>query len=112
MTLGGDKRRHKRVGVSWTGEALETSGSATTVEIVNVSEHGLGVVSLSPMRPSARYRFKLQGWTETPLDGVVRWSEVGDVKTYAGIEFVGLTRKQELALRELVARYDREDWGP
>ena len=111
MSLGQEKRRHKRVGVSWTGEAIDDTGPPTTVEIVNVSETGLGIVSLSPMQPSARYRFRPQGWMEAPLDGIVRWSEIGEVQTYAGVEFVAPTRKQQIALRELIARYDREDWG-
>jgi len=111
MALGSDKRKHKRIGVSWTGQALDEFGPPANVEIVNISETGLGVVSLSPMKPSARFRFKLQGWTEAPLEGIVRWVEVGDIQTYAGIEFVTPTRKQQIALRELIGRYDREDWG-
>lgn len=111
MAEGIDKRRHKRIGVSWSGQAIDDIGPPANVEIVNISENGMGVVSLLPMQPAARFRFKLQSWTESPLQGVVRWSEIGEVQTYAGIEFVAPTRKQQIALRELIERYDREDWG-
>ena len=111
MASGRERRRHKRVGVTWTVQAVESSGPPSTVEIVNVSESGLGVVSFVRMEPSARYQFRLQGWTEAPLEGVVRWAEIGDVRTYAGIEFVAPSDRQLAALRELIARFDEEDWG-
>src|SRR5690349_18467544 len=106
-----EKRRHRRVAVSWTAEAFDESRPFANVEIVNVSENGLGLVSFAPMRPPQRYRFKPQGWTESPIEGVVRWSEVGEIQTYAGVEFVSPTAQQLRALRDLIDRYDKEDWG-
>ena len=97
--------------MTWSGEAQSSVDAAATVEIVNVSESGLGIVSQSPMRPGERYRFKFAGWTHDPVEGVVRWSEVGKTQTYAGIQFVLPTVAQSLALRELIGRYDEEDWG-
>jgi hypothetical protein len=106
-----ERRRHKRIAVTWAGEALSEPDNFMTVEIVNVSQSGLGVVSLSPMPLNGRYRIKFPGWTSSPLEGVVKWSDVGEIKTYAGIEFVAPTIEQLARLRELIARYDREDWG-
>ncbi len=106
-----ERRRHKRVAVTWTAEALADAEPSGTVEIVNVSESGLGVVSLTPMPPGARFRFKLPAWPHAPIEGIVRWSDVGEVQTYAGIEFVAPTPLQAEALRALIARYDKEDWG-
>ena len=111
MGYGMDRRRHKRVAVTWTAEAHAEAEPFGTVEVVNVSESGLGVVSLSPMRPGQRFRFKLPSWNEPPIEGVVRWSDVGDVQTYAGIEFSSPSLSQMEALRALIARFDREDWG-
>ena len=111
MTFGKDRRRHKRVAVTWTAEALEDEEPIGTVEIVNVSESGLGIVSLAAMHPDTRYRFKLPAWPQPPIEGIVRWADVGDVQTYAGIEFVKPSAEQLAALRALIARYDREDWG-
>jgi hypothetical protein len=111
MSDGRERRRHKRIAVTWPGEAQTTVDESATVEIVNVSEDGLGIVSQSPMRPGERYRFKFAGWAQEPVDGVVRWSEVGKAQTYAGIEFESPTLAQSLALRELIGRYDKEDWG-
>ena len=111
MASGEERRRHRRVAVTWTAQAFDEARPVGTVEIVNVSESGLGIVSLTPMHAGARYLFKLPAWTEPPIEGVVRWADVGDVQTYAGVEFVDPTAAQLEALRALIARFDTEDWG-
>jgi|ERR1700730_17440311 len=106
-----DRRRHKRIAVAWTGEVLIEANQFSSVEIVNVSMSGLGVMSLTPMQRGTHYLFRFPGWTELPIAGIVRWTDEGEVKNYAGIEFVAPTLKQLAALRELTSRYDKEDWG-
>lgn len=110
MAGGQERRRHKRIAVTWTGEA-QGDRQYATVEVINVSESGLGLVSLSPMQQGAIYSFKFAGWSEAPVEVVVRWSDIGQVQTYAGVEFVKLTEQQNAALTELIARFDKEDWG-
>jgi PilZ domain-containing protein len=111
MPDGKDRRRHKRIAVTWAGEALSGTDRFSNVEIVNISISGLGAISLSPMQRGSHYLFRFPGWTELPIAGVVRWADEGEVQSYVGIEFVSPTEKQLAALRELIARYDKEDWG-
>lgn len=105
-----ERRRHKRVAVTWIAQAQAHEQQPFTVEIVNVSVNGLGVISLSPMSAGGRYFFKFSSWTEDPVEGVVRWSDIGPVQTYAGIEFFAPTHQQASALQKLIRRYDKEDW--
>lgn len=111
MTDGSERRRHKRVAVTWNGEARKDPESAISVEIANISEAGVGIVSFKPMYPGEYYVIQFTAWKELPIGGVVRWSDVGEVQTYAGIQFVAPSKQQLAALRELIARYDKEDWG-
>jgi hypothetical protein len=106
-----ERRRHRRYGTSQTGEAMQQPSNPFVVEIVNVSESGLGVVSVRDLDVGGEYYFRLPDWNRAPLKGVVRWVENYGGPTYAGVELVELSDEAARALRELVAKYDRSDWG-
>jgi len=106
-----ERRRHRRYGVSWNAEVTEGSATPFVVEVANVSEGGLCIVSVRTIEVGASIFFKLSQWTEAPLQGVVRWVEHFGGPTYAGIQFQGVTETQRLALRKLVDSIDIEDWG-
>ena len=86
------------------------SGEPFVVEVVNVSTSGLGVSSVKPLHVGQAYLFKITGWKLRPIKGLIRWVE-GEGPTYAGIEFVEVTRAQRDELDALIAQFDVEDWG-
>jgi hypothetical protein len=106
-----DRRRHRRYGVSWNAEVVEGSSSPFVVEVANVSEGGLCIVSVRTIDVGSAFYFKLSQWTEAPLHGIVRWVENTGGPTYAGIQFESMNESQRSALRKLVATFDIEDWG-
>lgn len=81
------------------------------VEVANVSEGGLCIVSVRGIEVGENFFFKLSQWTEAPLQGVVAWVEQFGGPTYAGVQFVNVTERQRIALRKTVEAIDIEDWG-
>lgn len=106
-----ERRRHRRYGVSWSAEISEGSASPFVVEVANVSEGGLCIVSVRNIDVGTSLYLRLSQWDEAPLHGVVRWVEQYGGPTYAGVQFDGVTDRQSAALRALVTSIDREDWG-
>jgi len=106
-----ERRRHRRYATSQTAEASDQTSQPFVVEIVNVSESGLGIVSVRDLEVGAEFLFRLPDWTGVPLRGVVRWIENYGGPSYAGVEFVEIGKAQADALREFVAKMDQTDWG-
>ena len=106
-----ERRRHRRYGVSWNAEVTEGTASPFVVEVANVSEGGLCIVSVRTIDIGTAFYFKLSQWTEAPLHGVVRWVEQYGGPTYAGIQFEAVSEAQRVALRKIVESMDVEDWG-
>jgi hypothetical protein len=90
---------------------MQQSSNPFVIEIVNVSESGVGIVSVRDLDVGAEFFFRLPDWDRPPLRGVVRWVENYGGPTYAGIEFVELGDDAAQALRALVAKFDESDWG-
>ena len=83
----------------------------SVVELVNVSEGGLGIVGVRALRVGDIHYFRMTRWNEAPLKGVVCWVDSAEGRAYAGIQFVDLSETQRRALKELVRKFDAEDWG-
>jgi hypothetical protein len=106
-----ERRRFRRYGVSWNAEVSEAAASPFVVEVANVSEGGLCIVSVRTIDVGSTFFFKVTQWTGEPLQGVVRWVESFGGPTYAGIQFISVSEVQLAALKELVRSFDKEDWG-
>ena len=106
-----ERLRFRRYGVSWNAEVTEGSASPFVVEVANVSEGGICIVSVRTIDVGTTFYFKLSQWSEAPLQGIVRWVEQFGGPAYAGIQFVSMSETQRLALRRLVTSIDLEDWG-
>ena len=106
-----ERRRHRRYAVSWSAEVTEGASSPFVVEVANVSEGGLCIVSVRPIEIGSTFFLKPSQWSEAPLHCVVRWVEQYGGPAYAGVQFEGVNEAQRHALRKLVAAFDVEDWG-
>jgi PilZ domain len=106
-----ERRRARRYAVSWTSEVSSGSALPFVVEVVNVSDNGLGTVGVKSMAIGQEFYFKVTGWNVAPLKGVVRWIEGFEGPTYAGVEFIEMDADQTAALHELIGKFDVEDWG-
>jgi len=110
---GSERRRHRRYATSHTARASAAKPDATpfVVEVVNVSESGLGIVSVRDLSIGAEFYLTLADFSGAPLHGIVRWIDTGGGPIYAGIEFLEIDPEQAKALRGLVAAIDKEEWG-